>query len=64
MTALREKYALQITQADLVFEKLYLEYLPIMEGQTTVLKPYWCFSGDHIGERFHAHTGEDLTYGG
>ena len=62
--ALKEKYDLEIHFGEIVFDRVYLEYIPVMDGDESVLKPYWCFDSPDLAERINAITGEDLTYGG
>ena len=62
--ALKEQYALEIHFGEIVFDRVYLQYIPVMEGDQFVLKPYWCFDSADLAERINALTGEDISYGG
>ncbi len=79
IAALQEKYELEIVFGAIKIVDMWLEYIPIQHGQTTVLTPYWCFaqkmlieyddgtsiwSENGSAERINAITGEDLAYGG
>lgn len=70
IAALKEKYDLEILFGSLKVTGIWMEYIPIAQGETTTLTPYWCFvAGDEAGyganaDRINAITGEDLAYGG
>ena len=67
VAALKEKYEQEIRFDESVIQNAWLEYIPVKDETSYVLKPYWCFgfSGNYMGgERINALTGKDLAYGG
>ena len=76
---LKEKYDLVILTEEYVIDKIWMEYLPIIDptdktvDATIYLTPYWCFKIQHANEedipnkykveRINAWTGGDLAYG-
>ncbi len=80
VAALKGKYDLEIHTSTEVFSGIWLEYIPIVTEDSTILTPYWCFATQSVWEedpnviswhseyanaqRFNAITGKDLTYGG
>ena len=66
VTALKEKYALEIRNNPKEFTRIWLEYIPIVKDEEVKLTPYWCFLDKESAnaERFNAFTGMDLTYEG
>lgn len=75
IASLKSKYDLAIQFGTLKVTDIWMEYIPVKQGNTLVLTPYWCFKEideerQNIpgylgnGERFNAITGKDLAYGG
>lgn len=78
IAALKAKYDLEILYDAQKIVGIWLEYIPMNQGQSTVLTPYWCFSISSLieksdgtdywtepeyAERINAITGKDLAYG-
>lgn len=64
---LKEKYEQEIRFGESVIQNAWLEYIPVKDETSYVLKPYWCFRFSENGmggERINALTGKDLAYGG
>lgn len=72
IAALKNKYDLEILFGTLKTTDVWMEYIPVKQGDSTVLTPYWCFrsidvsAGDDfaMADRINAITGKDLAYGG
>lgn len=72
IAALKNKYDLEILFGTLTTTDIWMEYIPVKQGESTVLTPYWCFrsidvsAGDDfpMADRINAITGKDLAYGG
>lgn len=72
IAALKSKYDLEILFGTQETTNIWMEYIPVKQGDTTVLTPYWCFrsidasTGDDfaMADRINAITGKDLAYGG
>lgn len=78
IAVLKEKYDLEILYDSQKIVGIWLEYIPVIQEQSTVLTPYWCFSISSLikkddgtefwtepeyAERINAITGKDLAYG-
>lgn len=70
ITALKNKYDVEILFGTQKITDIWMEYIPVKQGESTVLTPYWCFknideSGKYASaDRINAITGKDLAYGG
>lgn len=75
ISALYSKYDLQILFGSKKITGIYMEFIPIKQGTSMILTPYWCFEEinetlvgqpGYLGNanRFNAITGKDLAYGG
>ena len=61
---IKKKYEQQIHFGEIIFDTVYLEYMPVPKRDGYVLQPYWCFDSPDYAERINAITGEDISYGG
>lgn len=73
---LKEKYHSEIRSETTEFSNIWLEYIPISNGDSVTMTPYWCFAQidrelektapGYRGnaDRINAITGKDLAYGG
>ena len=75
ISALYNTYDLQILFGSKKITGIYMEFIPIKQGTSMILTPYWCFEEinetqagrpGYLGNanRFNAITGKDLAYGG
>lgn len=72
IAALQRKYDEEILFGTMTIPDVWMEYIPMKQDGSWVMKPYWCFkmvdptAGDAFAnaDRINAITGKDMAYGG